>query len=181
MYKEGNTYTLTGNEPDWFEPSETLADVCGEDTFPLSVECAFIDEVGDVYFRTTDGRSFIVHSSANEEHSTYFWAQVQPTGGDFSLANTHEMETPDVNFEALRDYLFDPVQKPEHYNTNLPEGIEVLDIIAAQTENLSGLRAFCHANIIKYALRWQKKNGVEDLKKARTYIDWLIEEVENND
>lgn len=85
-----------------------------------------------------------------------------------------------VNFEAAKS-LFDPVDKPEHYNTNLPEGVEAIDIIAAQTEHLSGLRAVCHANLLKYALRWQKKNGIEDLRKMVFYANRLIEEIENND
>ena len=34
---------------------------------------------------------------------------------------------------------------------------------------------FYWGNIIKYILRWQNKNVLEDLKKARQYIDWLIE------
>ena len=72
---------------------------------------------------------------------------------------------------------FDVVDKPEHYNTNLPEGIEVIDIIAAQTAPLSGMQAVAQANVIKYVLRWQKKNGVEDLKKARFYLDRLIGEL----
>ena len=29
-------------------------------------------------------------------------------------------------------------------------------------------------NVIKYVCRWKNKNGVEDLRKARTYIDQLI-------
>lgn len=33
---------------------------------------------------------------------------------------------------------------------------------------------FCEGNIIKYVSRWQDKGGVEDLKKARHYIDILI-------
>jgi hypothetical protein len=32
------------------------------------------------------------------------------------------------------------------------------------------------ANVIKYVTRWRNKNGVEDLRKARHYIDMLIEE-----
>lgn len=28
---------------------------------------------------------------------------------------------------------------------------------------------------MKYVIRHEKKNGVEDLKKARVYLDWLIE------
>ena len=72
---------------------------------------------------------------------------------------------------------FDVVDKPEHYNTNLPEGVEVIDIIAAQTAGLFGIRAVCQANVIKYVLRWQKKNGVQDLEKARFYLDRLIGEL----
>ena len=34
---------------------------------------------------------------------------------------------------------------------------------------------FCTGNIIKYVLRHNLKNGVEDLKKAKQYIDFLIE------
>lgn len=34
---------------------------------------------------------------------------------------------------------------------------------------------FCEGNAIKYVCRWKHKNGVEDLKKARHYIDLLIE------
>lgn len=34
---------------------------------------------------------------------------------------------------------------------------------------------FCEGNIIKYVCRWPAKGGVEDLKKARHYIDLLIE------
>jgi hypothetical protein len=30
-------------------------------------------------------------------------------------------------------------------------------------------------NVIKYVSRWRKKNGIDDLRKARHYIDMLIE------
>ena len=56
-----------------------------------------------------------------------------------------------------------------HYS-NL--AIEPIDFIIAN--NLG----FCEGNVIKYISRWKAKNGVEDLEKARWYIDFLIE-VEN--
>lgn len=34
---------------------------------------------------------------------------------------------------------------------------------------------FLEANVIKYIVRWQEKNGVQDLEKAKHYIDLLIE------
>ena len=36
--------------------------------------------------------------------------------------------------------------------------------------------SFCEGNVIKYVTRWKDKGGVEDLKKARQYIDILITE-----
>lgn len=70
----------------------------------------------------------------------------------------------------------DMVNHPAHYNVN---GFEVIDIIKAFTEGLEGIQAVDTANAIKYILRWHHKNGVEDLKKARWYIDHLIKEIEN--
>jgi hypothetical protein len=34
---------------------------------------------------------------------------------------------------------------------------------------------FCEGNAIKYLCRWKLKGGIEDLRKARHYIDMLIE------
>lgn len=45
------------------------------------------------------------------------------------------------------------------------------------------IRGFMVGNVIKYVIRYPSKNGVEDLVKARTYIDRLIqfEEGKNNE
>lgn len=64
------------------------------------------------------------------------------------------------------------VNHPNHYNQG---GMEVWDVIKAFTENLSGAEAFYAGNAIKYILRWDKKNGIEDLEKAKVYIDKIIE------
>lgn len=63
----------------------------------------------------------------------------------------------------------DNVNHPNHYQ--LKNGMEVWDVIDACTD----LKAFCKGNIIKYVMRADKKNGKEDLLKARNYIDKLIE------
>ena len=56
----------------------------------------------------------------------------------------------------------DPVSRPLHYTTH-PSGIECIDV----TEHFP----FCLGNVIKYVWRHQQKGGVEDLKKARWYLD----------
>lgn len=38
---------------------------------------------------------------------------------------------------------------------------------------------FCEGNVVKYVTRWRFKNGIEDLKKARQYLDFMIEEEES--
>lgn len=40
---------------------------------------------------------------------------------------------------------------------------------------------FCEGNVVKYVTRWRMKNGVEDLKKARHYLDLLIDSIGDND
>jgi hypothetical protein len=34
---------------------------------------------------------------------------------------------------------------------------------------------YFEGNVIKYVSRWRKKNGIDDLRKARHYIEMLIE------
>ncbi|WP_209774611.1 DUF3310 domain-containing protein [Anaerococcus degeneri] len=43
-----------------------------------------------------------------------------------------------------------------------------------------GFLSFYKGNIIKYILRANKKNGLEDYKKARQYLDWYIQELESD-
>ena len=66
----------------------------------------------------------------------------------------------------------DEVNHPSRY---LHNGIETIDVIKAWTEGLDGAYAFCIGNAIKYISRWQEKGGIEDLKKAVWYIQWVID------
>ena len=34
---------------------------------------------------------------------------------------------------------------------------------------------YCESNVVKYITRWRDKGGLEDLNKAKHYIDLLIE------
>lgn len=53
-----------------------------------------------------------------------------------------------------------------HYKT---KAIQPWDYIAAND------LGYFEGNIVKYISRWEDKGGVEDLKKARHYLDKLIE------
>lgn len=71
----------------------------------------------------------------------------------------------------------DNVNHPNHYTQG---NIECIDALKAATSNLKGIEAICTANAIKYLWRWKDKNGIEDLNKAKWYIDRLIREIEDD-
>ena len=62
------------------------------------------------------------------------------------------------------------IDNPPHYNQS---GIECIDAIAAATDD--GYEDYLQGNIIKYLWRYRYKNGTEDLKKAKWYLEKLIE------
>lgn len=65
------------------------------------------------------------------------------------------------------------VNHPSHYTSGK---VECIDAIESATGDLTGIEAVCTANIIKYVWRWKLKNGVEDLEKAKWYLNKLIEQ-----
>jgi len=62
---------------------------------------------------------------------------------------------------------------PQHYQQG---EIEVIDFILDQKMD------YLTASVQKYLARWRFKNGIDDLRKARWFLDKLIEQqVENAD
>ena len=68
----------------------------------------------------------------------------------------------------------DLVNNPKHYNQG---EIECIDAIRAATNE--GYGYYLQGNILKYVWRYRYKGGVEDLEKAKFYLDRLIKEVES--
>jgi|TARA_B110000977_G_C10886275_1_gene419542 hypothetical protein len=60
----------------------------------------------------------------------------------------------------------DDISKPVHYNQG---GIEPIDYI------VKNKLSYCEGNVVKYITRWRHKNGIQDLKKAKQYIDFIID------
>lgn len=70
----------------------------------------------------------------------------------------------------------DVVNHQSHYNKGR---IECIDAIDSATTGKSGIEAVCVANVIKYLYRYEEKNGLEDVKKAKWYLNKLISELES--
>jgi hypothetical protein len=66
----------------------------------------------------------------------------------------------------------DPVNHPAHYTSGKIETISII-------EDQGILEPFCVGNILKYITRYRHKNGVDDLRKARWYLDKLISHLEH--
>lgn len=69
------------------------------------------------------------------------------------------------------------VSHPDHYQSET--GLEVIEAIEAFTFDLKGIEAVDTGNIIKYACRWKKKNGIQDLEKIMWYTQHLIDHLKN--
>lgn len=114
------------------------------------------------------------------------WSMVEDEGYDLSehleeasepLA-WHDMNQIEQAIDSRAEYnhpAADPVERPAHYNNG---GIECIDYLK---DNMSweGYTGYLEGNCKKYLHRWRyKAKPLEDLKKARWYLDRLIAELE---
>ena len=66
---------------------------------------------------------------------------------------------------------FDNVNRPAHYASGKYECIEVM----LEELGRKVVMDFCLGNAFKYLWRHQKKNGIEDLRKCKWYLDKFLE------
>ena len=67
----------------------------------------------------------------------------------------------------MEGYTLMDIISPDYYKRG---NIEVTDFIIDQS------MSFLEGNIVKYLARYKEKSGIEDLRKARWYLEKLIEE-----
>ena len=70
----------------------------------------------------------------------------------------------------------DSVNHPSHYTQGSIETIDYMESCLTPEEFCGG----CKMNVLKYVSREKHKNGLEDLKKARWYLDRLISYLEKS-
>lgn len=64
------------------------------------------------------------------------------------------------------------IDHPPHYADSFG-GVECIEAIESSM-SLEEFKGFLKGNVQKYVWRYSKKNGVEDLKKAKWYLERLI-------
>ena len=80
-------------------------------------------------------------------------------------------------YKNMDENVPDMVNHPQHYTQG---GIECIDALKAATVGKRGIEAVCVANVIKYLWRYEEKNGIEDIRKAKWYIERLLKELEES-
>lgn len=72
------------------------------------------------------------------------------------------------------------VEHPDHYKGD-GDNIECIEYIR-QRLGPEGFIHYCHGNLIKYQHRYKYKgNPVEDIDKARVYLQWMLGELKGEE
>lgn len=91
---------------------------------------------------------------------------------DNTEKTTYSIKNSDSYYEyEYPDEQNDPVNHPAHYTQG---GIECIDAIEAACTGLDGQEGYLVGQVIKYIWRWKHKNGLQDLEKAKWYLERLI-------
>ena len=99
----------------------------------------------------------------------YSRASVQQSIGEVKTFDIAENKMLELLPRGIEDYL-SLLDETKYLTVRKYECIEVMQSIFGAEK----VKAFCELNAFKYMWRSNKKNGTEDLKKARFYTDYLI-------
>lgn len=118
----------------------------------------------------------------NEFNGIYFWAEVETEDGrtiliddswDFEKAN--EPFTRKVDMQEEQDM----VHEPPHYQFGKFSARMIIELVGKTYKSAS---VFYHVgNALKYLMRAPRKNGLEDLKKAKQSVEFAIENWEGQE
>ena len=101
-------------------------------------------------------------------HENLFDAKNTPKSG------SNDFREEKIGHENQSESKTDMVNRPPHYQSQ--SGIECIDAIRAQMTD-EEFRGYCKGNVAKYLWRWREKGGVESLRKAKWYLDKMIEDI----
>lgn len=88
-------------------------------------------------------------------------------GNEIEIIHDDEKTAAPVQTDAIN---------PSHYRSGKVECIDAIE--SALTGHTDPVAAYLTGQVMKYVFRWPLKNGVEDLKKAKWYLERLIEKKE---
>lgn len=91
----------------------------------------------------------------------------------FGAIGFFKEEYPHIPIQKYKAKQNDVVNSPNHYTQGERETIENI----RDTMSSEGYQGYCVGNVVKYLARYKFKNGLEDVRKAKKYIEFLEEEL----
>ena len=88
-----------------------------------------------------------------------------------SVCKDHFNQVVNQVIHDIKELPEDIVNHPPHYESGKFECIDVM----VETQGVEAVQHFCICNAFKYLYRHERKNGVEDIKKAIWYLNKYIE------
>lgn len=130
---------------------------------------------GKVYKLKNSNRKYRVMCSKTPIYTSYLFSGVV-IKQDEEYNKNDDLQVGDTNDGFLKDAFEEDTTYTQiggtHYSN---KSIQPIEYIVANELN------FCEGNIIKYVTRYKDKNGIEDLLKAKHYLEMLISNYENKE
>jgi hypothetical protein len=133
-----------------------------EDGRTLSVRVVFEDDA-QASFRPDELEFEHIYDALSAEPAVQVFGDTKSGSLTVDMSKAQGIFLDAVKVDSRPD---ESVSHPSHY-TSHPSGVECIEI----TKHMG----FLDGNALKYLWRYSLKNGIEDLRKCRQYLDWLIE------
>ena len=150
QFKEGQTYICTETDKPWWTEGKEYE--------------VLINKFDNNLVIQDDDGTYFDETAINNIRTT-----------SFKLKDVPPMEEPPMEKEQ-ETRITDLIDNQPHYKNQWIEPIELMRKNFSKEE----FTGFLQGNVLKYMLRYKDKNGVEDLKKAKTYLTWLIAELDDD-
>lgn len=135
-------------------------------------------EITRVNYRSTLKETFVCLKNHMWEYGAYRFEKVLDSNESEELQNTLDKI---IQGSRITGSVFEPeeLKNTKRYKTS--SGKQLFDVLEDDLLTYEELRGFYKANIYKYTHRYKQKNGIEDLKKVKVYVDQLIKLEEKQD
>lgn len=160
-YKRSRLTYIVGKNP---EDSNAIIKAIIDHTTGISVKC--YEMTYNKFFKTIE---WLVESmEPNKSFIFEYTNEYDDADEDIVKYCANDVLATEDAYNAITG---DNVNHPSHYETGKFECFDVMR--EALGDNV--VKDFCIANSFKYIYRHKRKNGVEDIKKAKWYIDKYLE------
>jgi len=141
-------------------------------------------QVGKSY-KSTEGDWYVISKSSNLEYPFIGSNEEDEwhytVDGKFNHGGDHELDLI-IPYEEYTESSeeFNVVTKPKHYQLFPELNIEVKDVVALLcnrlgTNGYNGAFIADFAQMLQYLMRFDEKNGKEDLEKAKEFLGGMLE------